>query len=279
MRRWSAAIGMPKTGAVASAVPGGRDRASVPGSAPPRRAARSVRGPAPRSNAAKARPTLSSRSRRSRLGRGLPRPWPSRSSTEASAAGLPERQSSQGKNRYQFCQTASAAPAGPRLAHQREIGDRKGAARQRFTGLDAVAVAEGVELLDIAELLARSAARPRRADRPRVCDARLPAGPRACLDRLASDAEGQQARLADRRGHDHRAEPDRQRGATAARGRDSADSNAAALAALLSMRRHHLWLASGAFYHVPAGNPRHVGLQAAALPLMWIRARPAAERA
>src|SRR3984893_6089420 len=44
--------------------------------------------------------------------------------------------------------------ARPRFAHQRQIGDRQSPARPRLAGFDAVAVAEGVELLDIAQSLA-----------------------------------------------------------------------------------------------------------------------------
>src|SRR6202035_5198337 len=93
-------------------------------------------------------------------------------------------------------------------------------ARPRLAGFDAVAVAEGVELLDIAQSLAGLSFDPgAQSDLERtVLDLERAGGQR--LDRLTTDANAEDARLFDRRGHDCPVEPDRQRRPTAALGRD-----------------------------------------------------------
>ena len=105
---------------------------------------------------------MSARSRRSCRMAGSAPPASRRASAGAIvpsiSAGRPERQSSQGKNSYQSRQRRLAPHR--RLAHQGEIGDRDlpGAAAA-LAGI-AVAVAEGVELLDVAQSEAGLLAHP-----------------------------------------------------------------------------------------------------------------------
>ena len=162
MRRWSAAIGTPETGPSVR-----RDRAAETAprlrrSAPPRRAARSGRAPVPHSSAAaKASPSRSSAHPLLGLASGALR------------AHLREPLF----ERRQCCRLAvapvlpreiaiPALPLGrsgtprPRLAHQGQIGDGQGPAWPGVVAFDPVAVAEGIKLLDIAELLAGLALDP-----------------------------------------------------------------------------------------------------------------------
>src|SRR6516225_6210167 len=107
-----------------------------------------------------------------------------------------------------------ACAARPHFADQCEISHRQRAPRPRV--FDAVAVTEGVELLDIAQFLARLPLDPGTQPYFEGAMLDLQGAGRQCLDRVAADAHRQHARLIDRRRHDHRAQSDRQRGPAAA---------------------------------------------------------------
>src|SRR5262249_34376377 len=97
----------------------------------------------------------------------------------------------------------------PRFADERQIGHRQRAARMGI--LDAVAVAKGVELLDIAEFLGRLPFDPGAQPDLEGAMLDLQRAGRQCLDRVVADAHRQHARLVYRRRHDRRTQPHRRR--------------------------------------------------------------------
>ena len=108
---------------------------------------------------------MSARSRRSRRAAASGAPAIQRSSAGSiaslSTGGRPVRQSSQGKNSYQPAPLGAGGRGGA-LLHQGQVGDRDQTRPAARLARVALAVAEGVELLDVAEpeagLLAHPAA-------------------------------------------------------------------------------------------------------------------------
>ena len=114
IRRWSSAIAAP-VAVRPAAPPAGPDRAAPPRRARPGTRVRSVRGPAPRSRPRRTTRKLAPAAPRAaalRSPAAAPAQRASAASIAPSRAGLPWRQSSHGKNRYQLCHSASAEPAG-----------------------------------------------------------------------------------------------------------------------------------------------------------------------
>ena len=104
----------------------------------------------------------------------------------------------------------------PGFADQGQIGHGQRPARPALAGLDAVAIAKRIKLLDITELLAGLALDPgAQADfQGAVLD--FERARRQCLNRIRPDAHGQDAWLVNRRGDDDSAQPNRQRRSVAA---------------------------------------------------------------
>src|ERR1700680_2989892 len=99
--------------------------------------------------------------------------------------------------------------ARPRFTYQGEIGHRQRASGPRV--LDAVAIAESVELLDIAQLLSRLPLDPGAQPNLESAMLDLQRARRQGLHRIAPKAHGQYARLVGRRRGEHCTGPDRQR--------------------------------------------------------------------
>ncbi len=204
--------------AAARAVPG---RADALDQARLRRGARSARGPAPRSTPPRRKRGPTS----PRAAAARPRSPPCL--PIATSAALERRE------RRRFCRPPIlprkiAIPALPlclggagRAAPRARARDRRRSARgrARLAGLDAIAVAEGIELLDIAEPLAGLPFDPGAQTDFEGAMLDFQRAGRQCLDRLRPDAAPSDARLVDRRRNDGRTQPDRQRcPATVSRG-------------------------------------------------------------